>query len=189
MKNKRLTIKIVRRNLIIKWFLYVLLASFAYVISTIKITSFPKPLMLIPIAVCICSKQTEMTSSLVGLVIGFMLDSASGRLFGFNAFILMICCMFVSLLFLYLLRQNIFNVLVLIIITTLIQTGLDFLFAYGVWGIEHVGDIFLKWFLPSMMFTILASVPIIAITRLIERKFGIIDDHYIEEKDENCVRE
>ena len=189
MKNNRLTVKAARRNLIIKWFLFVLLASFAYVISTIKITSFPKPLMLIPIAVCICSKQSEMVSSLVGLVIGFMLDSASGRLFGFNAFILMICCMFVSLLFLYLLRQNIFNVFVLIVITTLIQTGLDFLFAYGIWGIEHVGEVFIKWYLPSMLFTILTAVPIIAVIRLIERKFGIIDDHYIEEKDENHVRE
>lgn len=178
-----------RINFILKWILYALLIIISYVYMTSSIGHLNKPLFLIPIALCIAMRESEMTASIVGLICGLMLDSACGKVFGFNAFLLLILCMFTSLMFLYLLRQNIINIVLITIGATLIQGSLDFFFYYAIWGYENVGVIFWRSIFPSMIFTIISSGFIYLIIRFIASKFSVQEEHFIEEKSENIVRE
>jgi len=189
MKIKRRKIKSERLRIILKWFLYALLISISYVYMTGTVVNLPKPLLLIPIALCISMHENEMTASIVGLICGFMLDSACGKIFGFNAFLLMVFCMFTSLLFLYLMRQNIINIIAITIAATLIQGTLDFFFFYAMWGYDSVGLVFLHNIIPSMIFTIISSVFIYFIVKFIFSKCSFSEENFIEEKSENIVRE
>lgn len=189
MSSRRLSSRTEKVNLFLKWFFYILVICFVYLLSTIKFTDFAKPLMLIPVAICISARENETIASSVGMVCGFMLDSAGGKLFGFNAFILMICCMFTSLLFHYLLRQSFVSSLLITFTVTVIQGLLDFLFFYGIWTFDNVHKIFTRWYLPSMIFTVISFLPLYILIKFISSRFGIKEEHYIEEKDENIVRE
>lgn len=189
MKTKRLTTRQAKIRHVLEWVLYALLICIAYVLSTVKFSSIPKPLLLIPLAVCISVSHSEMVSSVIGLLLGLMIDTSAGKLFGFNGFIIMVCTMFVSLVFLYWLRKSFVNVLCLSAAVTLVQALFDFLFFYGIWEYENVAGIFLKWYLPSMIYTIVMTVPVYFITKFIDTRFGNPDQQYIEENNENIVRE
>lgn len=189
MKNRPLTVKQVRRNLIIKWTLYVLMALVALLIMTVQKKTTATALLLIPVALCITMKERhEIVSSLVGMVCGFMLDAACGKLFGFNAFLLMVMCMFSSLLFLYLMRQNIVNILIINTTAVIVQGLLDYFFFYGMWGNADNDFIFVHFYLPSMIFTVIAGPVVYILVHLINRKFGPREEYFLEEKSEDIVR-
>lgn len=189
--NRRVLSKPERRNLIIKWALYLLLLILIFVYSTTQYThsSIPKPLLFLPLALCISSQESEMPSAASGLVCGFFMDAACNKLFGFNALILMTLCLFTCLLFLYLLRQNIINVLMLSAGAVLIQGSLDFLFFYVIWRYEDLGFLFVRHFLPQMGLTLLMTLPMYFLVRWIGLRFGPVEEHFIEEKSEDIVRE
>ena len=97
-KNRPQTLKEKRRNLIIKWLLYLLVMAASFLFMTV--TDIVVPLFHIPIAICIAIyEKNELTASFIGLLCGLLTDVACGKLFGFNGFMLTVVCMFVSLLF------------------------------------------------------------------------------------------
>lgn len=189
MRIKRTTVRMRRAKTAFKWFLYFLLAAVSYIFMTVADYSLAKPLLLIPLAVCIAMREDIMISCAAGVISGFMLDSAMGKLFGYNAFLMLAVCMFTSLLFMYLMRQNVINIIWITAVAALLQGSLDFLFYYAIWGQENVSVIFTGTFLPSMLFTVLSSPVIYFIVKFIDRKFGPEQQTYLEEKSENIIRE
>ena len=176
-------------SLVVKWFFYGLLVVVAYVYMTTVKSFFPKPLLLIPIAINISMRESEMTSAITGLICGYVLDMACGKLVGFNAFLLMIFCLFTSLLFQYLMRQNVINIIAITFVATIIQGLLDFFFYYAIWGYDKVGSVFTNEILPSMIFTIIWSGILYVIVKFIYNKTSPATEHFIEEKSDNIVRE
>lgn len=172
-----------------KWLIYLVIVFLVYIYSTSIGYVLPKPLLLIPIAVCISMGESEMVGALVGLCCGYLLDLSMGKLSGFNAFILMVICMFTSILFLYLMRQNIINIVAITFAATLIQGGLDFWFYYAIWGYENASAIFTGYFLPSMIFTVISSPIVYIVIKFIATKVQPIHRQTIEEKNENISRE
>lgn len=189
MRIKRTTVRMHRAKTAFKWFLYFLLAAVSYIFMTVADYSLAKPLLLIPLAICIATHEDIMLSCVVGVVSGFMLDSAMGKLFGYNAVLMLAVCMFTSLLFMYLMRQNVVNIIWITAVAALLQGSLDFLFYYAMWGHENVSMIFTGTFLPSILFTVLSSPVIYFIIKFIYKKLGPEQRNYIEEKSENIVRE
>lgn len=188
-KTKRLKIRSERVRLILKWLIYAFLAAAAYIYLTTFPGSFAKPLLLVPLALCISMRETELPSALTGAVCGLMLDSACGKVFGYNAFLLMILCMFTSLLFLYLMRQNWINSLMVNAAAALLLGILDFFFYYGIWSHANVELLLVRNVLPAAVLTVLASAAVYVVIKIIDKRFGVQEQHYIEEKSENIVRE
>ena len=141
---------------IVQWVLFAVVIGICYLAETSG--SYHKPLMLLPVALCIASHTGELQAMTVGVVCGLLLDLACGKLLGFNAFLLVICCVLISLLYRYFLRQKLINMLLLTTACALIQSGLDYVLYYALWGYE---DVFLIWqriIFPSCLMTAGSSV-------------------------------
>lgn len=163
--------------------------AFSYVfISTVQ-TGYPIPLLLIPAAVCTAMREQPFDSALYGCICGLLLDSASGTLVGFSAILLMWICVMVSLLSGYLMRRHILNFLLLDFAAILIQSLLHYLFFYLIWGYDPDFAMWRSVFLPELIFTNVSGVLMYLVTAMLSKTFGTVNEHYIEEKSEDIVRE
>lgn len=174
---------------VVKWLLTFLTASAAYILLTAVPVSFPLPLLFLPMTVAVASKEEPFNAGLWGCICGLMTDSAFGKLFGFNAIIFTFAAVLISLLFQYILRQNILNIAMLNFVLIPLQASLDFLFFYGIWGRGDAGNIWVHIYMPQMLLTFLLSVPVYLLTAAIFKRFGPIEENYIEEKSDDIVRE
>lgn len=187
-KNRPQTLKEKRRNLIIKWLLYLLIMAASFLFMTVSDTI--TPLLHIPIAICLTIyEKNELISSFAGLLCGLLTDVACGKLFGFNGLLLMLVCMFVSLMFLYVLRHNTVNYLIVNATTVIVFGLLDYLFFYAMWGNDVNGRIFIFSILIPMLLTIAISPLVWFVFRVIHHYFGIKKDHFMAEQSDDIVRE
>lgn len=185
--RSRIKSKREKQQTVIKWLAYTVLIALAYILMTAVFDGTPMPQLLILIALCISTKESELPSAVTGAVCGLMTDSACGKLIGFNGILIMCACMMVSLLFIHLLRQNFINVLMLTAGVLVLRSGLEFLFFYAVWG--ESGRIFTSIMLPSMIISVIVLVPIYYIIHRLHVVFAPADARYLEEKNENIIRE
>lgn len=156
-----------KRNLAIRWILYAVIILLCYVTATAG--SFRKPLLLIPVALCIASYTREHTALLTGLVCGLLLDITCGKLFGFNGLILMLMCIGISLLYKHYLTHRTLNFLVLASAGIFIQGCLDYFFYYALWDYSNVSLIFRHHILPCCIYTIISAIPVYAVIHNINR--------------------
>ncbi|MEG0615243.1 MAG: rod shape-determining protein MreD [Oscillospiraceae bacterium] len=189
MRNKLPLAKRERINGFTKWAFYILIIVISFIYLMLPTNNESKPLLLIPVAICIAMNEKVMTSAIVGMICGFMLDFACGKIFGFNAALLLLLGMGVSLLFILLMRQNILNVLLITLAAAFIQGGLDFFFFYVIWGYDNLGKIFLQNFLPSIIFTTLWAAVYYAAFKAVQTRFAPPNDKHIEEKNDDISRE
>ncbi|MDE7122289.1 MAG: rod shape-determining protein MreD [Oscillospiraceae bacterium] len=140
----------------IQWVLFAGLILLCYLFETSG--SYHKPLVLIPVALCIASHTGEIPAMMVGAVCGLLLDLACGKLPGCNAIILVISCVMVSLLYRYLLKQKLWNMLFLITICVALQAGVDYVFYYAIWNDPDVELILKNIMIPCGMMTIISGI-------------------------------
>ena len=155
---------------IIQWVIVVVLILFCYLLETSG--SSVKPLLLIPLSLCIASHTGELQAMATGAVCGLLLDFACGKLLGFNAFLLVIFCVLISLLYRYFLRQKLLNMLFLTAVCTLIQGYIDYLLYYAVWGHEDVELIWQNVIFPSCLMTTASSLIFYLLIKKITEKCG-----------------
>lgn len=155
---------------IVQWAAYAVLALISYFLMTSG--SHVKPLLLIPLALCIASHTGEITATAVGVVGGLLMDMACGKLLGYNAVWLVVCCVAVSLLHSYYLREKLLNILALTAVCTAVQGYLDFMFYYAIWGHENVSLVYMHVMLPSGIMTVICTIPIYFLVRWLCRVCG-----------------
>ena len=106
---------------VIKWGIYAVLLLILYCIQTapsLLTIHHTKPVLLIPLAVCIALFEGEIGSAVFGLITGFLWDFASGKVFGFYGMVLLVCCLLTALLSMYLVRVNVANALLTCLLYT-----------------------------------------------------------------------
>ena len=168
---------------IVKWLAYALLIAVCFFAETSG--SYVKPLLLIPAALCISSHTGEIQSAAVGTVCGLLLDIACGKLLGYNAVWLVMCCVAVSLLHSYYLREKLLSMLILTAICTTLQGYLDFVFYYAIWGHDDVALVYTRYLLPSGIMTVIAAIPLYFLIGSINRRCG---SHRINELEKTVIR-
>ena len=176
-------------NSFLRWTIYLLLMAADYIRMSTFQTDFPAPLCLLSIAVCISVFEDPFDAALTGCIAGFFIDNAEGTLVGLNAIIMMWCCLITSLLFYFIMRKHIVNVLLLVTATVVIQTGFRYLFYYAVWGYDGDGKLFPKEFVPIIIMTVMTVFIFYPVIKFLHKKLGKIDESYIEEKSEDIIRE
>lgn len=174
---------------VIRWVLYFFLLSVEYVVMTTVQANIPLPLLMLSTAVCISVFEDPFDSALTGCVAGLMLDSAEGTLMGINGIMLMFGCLISSLLFYFVMRKHIVNVLLLSAAAAFIQTGFWYIFSYLIWGYDSNGRIYLHEFVPIMITTVIASGLLYPLIRFMHNNLGEIRETYVEEKSDDIVRE
>ena len=111
-KRKFLTQKPVRRpklRNVIRWGLYAVCIFLAFV--TANGGDFTKPLLLIPIALCISSVSGAVVSGGIGILCGLLLDISCGTLAGYHGILLFLICLAVSCMYDRLLLQRFWNLI------------------------------------------------------------------------------
>lgn len=163
----------------VQWIIFGLLILAAFVLSTAG--SHLKPLLLLSLALCISSHTGEIQATAIGMVCGFLTDIASGKLLGYNAVLFVVFCVAVSLLYNYILRQKMLNIVILTAVSVLIQGYLDYLFYYAIWGHEDVWLIYTNIILPASILTLLSSFCLYYPVKWIADKCGSRREQELEE--------
>lgn len=178
-----------KKRAIIRWLLYFILLFAEYIFMTTMPSVKKMPLLLLATAICVSVFEDPFNSALLGCFAGLLLDTAEGTIFGLNGVILTMCCLMTSLLFYFIMRKHILNVLALTAVSVFIQTGFRYIFYYSVWGYDTDGTIYLKEIIPVMLMTVISAAAFYPLIKMMSEKLGIIKETYVEEKSENIVRE
>lgn len=178
-----------KQRAVIRWLLYFVLLFIEYIFMTTMPSVKKMPLLLLATAICVSVFEDPFNSAILGCLAGLMLDAAEGTIFGLNGVILTMCCLMTSLLFYFIMRKHILNVLFLTAASAFIQTGFRYIFYYSVWGYDTDGKIYLREMLPVMLLTIASAAAFYPLIKYMSVRLGIIKETYVEEKSENIVRE
>ena len=171
----------------IKWVLFALLMVFCYTSSTAG-GGKPVGLLLFPLATAVAVYESEIPSAVFGACAGLLLDVSLGKLPGFTALWLCLCCAGVSALFAQLLRKNIINFLLIFFAVGGVYLYIDYYFYYKIWAYEGYELVLKMRLLPSAVKTLLWALPMFGIVYLLERLSGMSRKLELEEQDENIER-
>lgn len=178
-----------KRNTVIRWILYLLLLALCYIYMTTAPFGLRVPLLLIPAAMCMSMFEEPFDSALIGCLAGMLLDTAQGTLLGLNGIIMLWCCLTSSLLFHFFMRRHIVNIIMLNAAAVIGQGLIHYFFFYAIWEYDPAGKIFTREVLPVTVYTIIAVLPFFFVIRFLSKRFGVIEESYIEEKSDDIVRE
>ena len=171
----------------IKWLVFAVLAILIYSFSTAG-SAKPRALLLFPLVAAAAVFESEIPASIFGSLCGLLLDVSLGKLPGFTALWLCICCAGISALFGQLLRKNIVNFLWVFAVAGGIYLYIDYYLYYKIWAFEGYQLALTKRLLPSAVKTYLWSLPVYGVIYLIERLCGHSRKPKLEEQDKNIER-
>ena len=172
----------------IKWAAFVVIMIFAYSSSTAGSGGKPAALVLFPLAAAVAVYESEIPAAVFGSCAGLLLDVSLGKLPGFTALWLCLCCAGTSALFSMLLRKNIVNYLWTFAVTGAMYLGIDYYFYYKIWEYEGHELILKRIMIPSALKTLAWAIPIYILIYILERLSGEFKKLTLEEQDKNIDR-
>ena len=143
-------------RLVAKHGCFVLALLLAYVLQTMPgFLSFfgVKPVFLVPLALCIAAYEGAFAGAIYGALAGLLWDIAAGRVTGFFAILLMICCFLVSVAVSMYLRNTVLNLSLLSAGALLLLCTIDFMFSYLLRGYAGLAHLYFFKLLPIVVFS------------------------------------
>lgn len=148
-----------------RWLLYYVVIYSGFIFMTSG--TFLKPVILVPIALYIAVNNNIYASAVTGTVCGLLIDISCGKLFGYNAILLTVFCVLVSLLFEFYLRDKFVSFIFVSAVVSYIQCLLDYKFYYQIWKYEDTEIIFREYTLKIWAYTVISSFFICILIRII----------------------
>ncbi|MBQ6169575.1 MULTISPECIES: rod shape-determining protein MreD [Ruminococcus] len=158
---------ILRFKTTLRWIIYYLLIFISFIIMTSG--TLYKPILLVPLAVGIAVNNNIYASAVTGAICGFLIDICCGKLFGYNAVILTVFCIAANLVFELYLKDRFINYFIITAAAAFLQCWLDYKFYYQIWDYEHVGRIFRKVSMKVWLYTVISSVFVFLVLKLVNR--------------------
>ncbi len=152
--------------------LFILLIFIQYNgVFSLKIAT-ANPMLPISLFVAVCMFCSELSSVISGLIIGVFIDSVAATPAGFNATILMIFGICISLIVRHLFNNNIWSAISLCLMTTTVYFLLRWLFcfAFSVSFTETLTYLMQTVF-PSVFYTTAFAVPFYYLEKFLYKKF------------------
>lgn len=119
-----------------------------------------RPILLIPAALCIAMFEGDMGGLLIGIVAGFFIDLGGGSILGFHSILLGICCYFIGLLTMQLVKTNFLTCLMFCGLSVALICFCQWFFYFFIWGYIGQSYALLHHYLPKMAYTF-GVVPIL----------------------------
>lgn len=163
----------------LRWTIYYLLIFISFILMTSG--SWLKPILLVPVALCISVNNDIMISAFTGAFCGILTDIACGRLLGFNAVVFMVFCVIITLIFELYLRKKFFNFIVIASFLEFIQCALDYKFFYDIWDYANVKLIFRNITVKVWLYTIASTIILYVIFKIV--------DHFLMPKQHLTIEE
>ena len=159
---------------VIKWAAYLVLLYLFFIAQTtfsfLGIFDI-RPVFIVAFSVAVSMQEREGYAMAFGIIAGFMWDFSSGKTPGFNAAVLMVCCIVISLATMYFIGNNFLNSMMFCGLTMILQGLLDFLFFYLIWGYADSHLILLRYLLPTALYTTLVTPLLFFLIRRLHNKF------------------
>ncbi len=130
-----------------------------------------RALLLIPAVICIAMFERDLPGMLFGLFAGALWDMNAGGA-SFNAFYLLTVGFICGTLINTIMRNNIITASILAVVFTPIYIVGYWFFHYIVGGLDQAGFMFIRYYLPSIFYTVLLLPPMFIIVRSIEKHFS-----------------
>ena len=178
-----------RLHKVVRTLFYIFLMVFSYIFILTVNTGAALPVLLIPCAMCYAMREQPLRSAVFALFCGLMLDSAFNMLPGLNAVILMWSALLASLMVNNIIRSNLLNFIWMNAAAIALQELFHYILYYFIWGYDPQGLILFRIFLPEFIYTNVAGLFMYFLTGPILRRFGSVNEHYIEEKSADIVRD
>ncbi|NLX93857.1 MAG: rod shape-determining protein MreD [Clostridiales bacterium] len=146
------------KNIYIRRALYALLLLLTAVLQNTQ-GLFPeifgvRAMLLIPAVVCIGMHERDVAGLFFGLFAGVLWDAFSAGPPNFNAIMLTVAGYVCGLLIGSIMRNNIMTALLLSTSFIFIYNTAYWLFAYVVKGYDNVFEVYLRFYLPSVLYTV-----------------------------------
>ena len=158
---------ILRFKTTLRWMIYYLLIFISFIIMTSG--TLYKPILLVPLAVGIAVNNNIYASAVTGAICGFLIAICCGKLFGYNAVILTVFCIAANLVFELYLKDRFINYFIITAAAAFLQCWLDYKFYYQIWDYEYVGRIFRKVSMKVWLYTVISSVFVFLVLKLVNR--------------------
>lgn len=168
--------KLERLRPAMKWGLYSGLLLLLYALQTTPglFSIFgTKPVLVLGLAVAVSMYEGVLPSAFFCMTTGFLWDISSDKVFGFNAVILLVCGLFISLLCIYYLHTRLLNALLFCAVTLCLQGLLDYVFDYALWNLEGAWIVLVHNILPTAAYTLAVMPLFYFLVRTIERRFSM----------------
>lgn len=169
-------------KIIVKWFLIAIVIIFSAVISMIGTATHSRPIILIPVAVCIAMSHNELLAGILGAVCGLIIDMTCGTIIGINGVLLTVFCVVISLLCMHFIKNNLVDAVLLTGGVAVLQALYVFFFNYVLWGEKNYKAVLTTTLIPSVVWTILVSPVVYLLLKLIISKLSIEEKIEIESK-------
>lgn len=160
-----------------RYIVYALMIFLAHILQN-TVPVFPeiasvRPILLIPVAVCIAMFEGEIVGAGAGLLAGVLWDTVTVTADGYIALYLMVACAVCGVMLRIFLRNNIATYFIMssgIIFFYLVTYVLFFISARG---IDGAGEIFLRYYIPMGLYSFILTPLWYYLTRTVCRKFSV----------------
>lgn len=170
MPNKQMTRSDkIRYCAIARWAIYIFMIFVSVIIMNIG--KSVKPIILIPLCICICMNEDEYPAAVLGGICGLLIDFSCGKFFGYSSVFMIAFCVATVLLFKHYLIQNVFNVILLTVAYIFVYELLDYFFYYAMWNYEGVSYVFRRKCIPCIFLTTITAPIIWLIIKPVLKRF------------------
>ena len=146
------------RESFLKYSGYILLITLVYAISTARgvLPTFfgTKPLILIPLVLCIAMFEGDLCGATMGAVAGALMDAGSMSAFGFSAIFLLAFGFAAGFLITYFMRNNIFTALIICAGSAFLYGFFKWFFFYAIFRYDNAFYVLCRYYLPSAVYTL-----------------------------------
>ena len=165
--------KLLRRK-ILKFSAYALVVFFAYIIQTTPgLFDFfgINPILVLPACICIAVYEGEFAGGLFGFFFGLFCDSTSETVFGFNALLFLVFCVFAGLATIYIFRRSTMNIMLLCLGAIFLRSALEYFFGFILYGYENLEPFFYTEIATQVVFSSVFFLPIALLFKWLHKKF------------------
>lgn len=128
-----------------------------------------KPLLLVPLALVIASKEDKIPALIFGAVCGLITDLATGGIIGFFAISLTLICYFESHIFSTYFTSNILTALIVSVIVIPLLICLYFLIFKVMVGVPDSSILFVNHYISRIIYTFVMVLPLYFLNDFISR--------------------
>lgn len=156
MPNKQMTrAEKIKYCAIARWAIYIFMIFVSVIL--INIGQSVKPIVFIPLCICICMNEDEYPSAFLGGICGLLFDFSCGKIFGYSSVFMIAFCVASVLMFKHFLIQNVLNIIWMTAFFTAVYELFEYFFFYAMWNYEGTLYVFKEICIPCIIYTTLIS--------------------------------
>lgn len=137
-----------------------------------------RPILLISVAICIAMYEGEVIGAVVGFAAGALWDTVTVTADGYNALYLAVACAICGFLLRVFMRNNIITYIMMNSAVTVFYCLTYALFFIAARGIDGAGELFVRFYFPMAVYSVLLTTPLYFIVRAVSTKFADIYTDY-----------